>query len=118
MVNHGVKPGFSALSEGQWRDLAKGILKAELKRQNLTYGDLAEKLVKIGVEENEASIRNKISRGAFTFVFALQAIQALELNFSLRRKPSEGHTIDLPTGNSIELSQEALEALKKMVLGD
>lgn len=57
--------------------MAKGMLKAELKRQNLTYEDLAAKLALLGVHENEASIRNKASRGTFSAVFLLQAMKAI-----------------------------------------
>ena len=68
------------LTDAQWRDLAKGMLKAELKRQNLTYADLSDRLAALGVDESEASIRNKISRGSFSFVFALQATKAIGLD--------------------------------------
>lgn len=68
------------LTDIQWRDIAKGMLKAELKRQNLTYADLSDRLAMLGVDESEASIRNKISRGSFSFVFALQATKAIGLD--------------------------------------
>ena len=68
------------LTDVQWRDIAKGMLKAELKRQNLTYADLSDRLATLGVDESEASIRNKISRGSFSFVFALQATKAIGLD--------------------------------------
>jgi hypothetical protein len=68
------------LTDAQWRDIAKGMLKMELKRQNLTYADLSERLAALGVEESEPSIRNKISRGSFSFVFALQATKAIGLD--------------------------------------
>lgn len=72
-------------TEDGWRDLAKGFLKAELKRQNLTYADLAERLVAIGVEETEASIRNKVNRGSFTFTFALQSFAAIGVDVRVAR---------------------------------
>ena len=66
------------MSEAEWADRAKGILKAEIKRRNLTYAELAERLDAIGVKETPDNINNKIARGKFTFVFALQCLTALE----------------------------------------
>jgi Domain of unknown function (DUF6471) len=60
-----------------WQEKVKGMLKAELKRRNLSYKDLAEKLSAIGVQETEANIKNKISRGGFTAVFLVQCLQAI-----------------------------------------
>ena len=72
-------------SDEQWRDLAKGMMKAELKRQNLTYEDLANRLVEMGLEETPTSVRNKIGRGSFSFVFALQALTAIGVRLKLSR---------------------------------
>ena len=66
------------MSEAEWADRAKGILKAEIKRRNLTYAELAARLDAIGVKETPDNINNKIARGKFTFVFALQCLTALE----------------------------------------
>ena len=63
--------------EIDWHAKVKGILKAELKRRNLTYRQLAEKLVEIGVHETERNINNKISRGGFTAVFFVQCLSAI-----------------------------------------
>lgn len=60
-----------------WQALVKGILKAELKRRNLSYADLAEKLRSVGVKDNERNISNKIARGSFTAVFFVQCMEAI-----------------------------------------
>ena len=60
-----------------WQLLVKGILKAELKRRNLSYADLAEKLRAIGVDDNDRNISNKIGRGSFTAVFFIQCMKAI-----------------------------------------
>ena len=39
---------------------------AELKRRNLSYADLADKLAELGINDNERNISNKIARGSFT----------------------------------------------------
>jgi len=61
----------------EWEDHAKGLLKAELKRRNISYADLVKKLAEIGVEESEPNLRNKLSRGKFTAVFMLQCLSAI-----------------------------------------
>ena len=65
------------MPDKDWQDRVKGLLKAELKRRNLSYKDLAEKLGEIGVSETESNIKNKISRGGFTAVFFVQCLAAI-----------------------------------------
>lgn len=64
-------------SQKDWEDQAKGLLKAELKRRNVSYAQLVEKLDSIGVNESEPNVRNKLSRGKFTAVFLLQCMEAI-----------------------------------------
>jgi hypothetical protein len=66
-----------------WVAYTKGLLKAEMKRRNLTYAGLAEKLAGIGVRDSEANLRNKISRGGFTGAFLIQCLCAMGVS-SLR----------------------------------
>jgi hypothetical protein len=65
------------VKEKEWEDRVKGMLKAELKRRNVTYADLVGKLADIGVMDSEPNIRNKISRGKFTAVFLVQCLEAI-----------------------------------------
>lgn len=60
-----------------WESKVKGLLKAELKRRNVTYQQLAEKLTTIGVSETPENIANKISRGKFTAVFLVQCLEVI-----------------------------------------
>ena len=60
-----------------WQSQVKGLLKAELKRRNLSYADLAEKLAEIGIKDNRRNITNKIGRGNFTAVFFVQCMEAI-----------------------------------------
>lgn len=55
----------------------EGLLKAELKRRNVTYAGLVEKLAAIGVHNSEPNIRNKLARGKFTSVFLVQCLEAI-----------------------------------------
>ena len=66
-----------AASTKQWQARVKGMLKAELRRRNLSYADLAQKLAAIGVRDTERNIANKIARGSFTAVFFFQCMQAI-----------------------------------------
>lgn len=63
-----------------WQDRTKGLLKAELKKRNVGYRELAEKLTAMGIAETETNIKNKISRGGFTAVFFLQCLIAVGCN--------------------------------------
>lgn len=65
------------VAEKEWEDRVKGMLKAELKRRNITYAELVGKLADIGVHESEPNVRNKISRGKFTAVFLMQCLTAI-----------------------------------------
>ena len=60
-----------------WEAKAANLLKAELKRKGVTYAALVEKLAEIGVDEKEANIKNKLSRGKFTAAFLLQCLSAV-----------------------------------------
>jgi len=61
----------------EWEARVKGLLKAELKRRNVSYAQLVEKLAVIGVVDSEPNIRNKLSRGKFTAVFLIQCLEAI-----------------------------------------
>ena len=60
-----------------WEDKAKGILKGELKRRNMTYAHLVSRLAEQGVKEEEHNLRNKVARGKFTAAFFLQSLSAI-----------------------------------------
>ncbi|MDB2415185.1 DUF6471 domain-containing protein [Rickettsiales bacterium] len=65
------------MNEKDWQDKVKGILKSELKRRNLSYKELADKLESIGVKDSERNIANKLARGSFTAVFFVQCLEAI-----------------------------------------
>ena len=64
-------------TDEKFEALAKGLLKAELKRRNMTYADLVGMLRRIGVKEEEHNLRNKVARGKFTAAFFLQCLTAI-----------------------------------------
>lgn len=61
----------------QYQAKAKGLLRAEMARRNLSYEDLAEKLKSIGIEETPKNLSNKIGRGSFTAGFFIQCLEAI-----------------------------------------
>ncbi|TAN50444.1 MAG: hypothetical protein EPN21_08920 [Methylococcaceae bacterium] len=70
-------------TQPDWNERASRYLKAELKRQGVTYDDLAARLNAIGFQETKASISNKISRGTFTAAFFLASLKVAGIH-SLR----------------------------------
>ena len=65
--------------EIDWADRASRFLKAELKRADVTYEELAARLNAKGWKETKASVANKLARGTFTATFFLATLAALEL---------------------------------------
>jgi hypothetical protein len=66
-----------ARTDRDWQAKIKGLLKAELKKRNLSYGDLTERLEALGVKEDKRNISNKIARGGFSAVFFFQCMEAI-----------------------------------------
>jgi Domain of unknown function (DUF6471) len=60
-----------------WKAQAKQIIRAELKRRDLSYADLAQRMYAIGLKVNERTIANKIATGGFSAVFFLQCMEAI-----------------------------------------
>ena len=53
------------------------FLKAELKRHNITYEELARRLTDMGDQETKASVANKLSRGQFSAIFFVDTLKAI-----------------------------------------
>jgi Domain of unknown function (DUF6471) len=62
-----------------WEERASRYLKAELKRADVTYEELAARLAKHGFKgETKASIANKLARGTYAATFLFAVLCALE----------------------------------------
>ena len=83
-----VRRAVEAMADADWTDYVKGILKGELKRRNVSYRELAEKLEPLGVKESERKIANKLARGSFTAVFFVQCLEAIGCHTVGLREPS------------------------------
>jgi ribose 1,5-bisphosphokinase PhnN len=69
-----------AKSEAELAERASRFLKAELKRANVTYEELAKRLKKHGLpNETQDSIKAKLKRGTFAATWFLAVLAALEL---------------------------------------
>ena len=64
------------MPDKEWQDRVKGIVKAELKRRNVSYQQLSERMAEMGIHETEKNIRNKLSRGGFSATFFVQCPEA------------------------------------------
>jgi hypothetical protein len=70
-----------AKTEAEIADRVSRYIKAELKRADVTYEGLAERLAKHGVKgETVDSIKSKLKRGTFAATFLLAVLAALELD--------------------------------------
>ena len=64
--------------EKEWADKVRRYLKAELKRADVTYAQLALRLREHGFEgETEASVNSKLVRGTFSVTFLLGCLAVL-----------------------------------------
>lgn len=63
--------------EQEWAHRARRFLRAEIKRAEISYAELAERLKEHGLHETEASIANKLSRGTFAATFFLATMKAI-----------------------------------------
>jgi hypothetical protein len=66
-----------SVKERELIERTKRFIKAELKRADVTYEELAERLRDHGLEETKGSIAAKISRGAFPATFFIAVMKAI-----------------------------------------
>jgi hypothetical protein len=65
--------------QNKWSDIAKGLLKAELVKRNISFKDLATLLKEeYGIDENPTNLSNKIARGTFSASFMIQCLKVIK----------------------------------------
>jgi hypothetical protein len=69
-----------AKTEAEIAERAARFLKAELKRADVTYEDLAKRLREHGLNETRDSIAAKLKRGTFAATFLIGCVAALEMD--------------------------------------
>jgi hypothetical protein len=70
--------GF-AKDEAEIAERTARFLKAEMKRADVTYEELAKRLRAHGLNETRDSIASKLKRGTFAATFFLACVAALEM---------------------------------------
>ena len=63
-----------------WNAYAKGVLRAEMSKRQISYDDLVKLLAEHGLEESNANLRNKVSRGSFSAAFLFQCLAAMQVS--------------------------------------
>jgi hypothetical protein len=64
-------------SSDEWADYARRHLKAELKRADVGYAELARRLTEMGLPETEGSVTVKINRGTYPAWFLFAVMKAI-----------------------------------------
>jgi len=66
------------MTDKDWQDRLKGMVKAELAKRNINYVQLAGLLEEAyGVTETPQNLSNKIARGKFSAVFMVQVLEVI-----------------------------------------
>lgn len=68
------------MTEKEYIQKAKTIIKTELVKRDIDYPKLADMLQKKGIDENRNNLSNKINRGTFSFIFVMQVFDALGID--------------------------------------
>lgn len=61
----------------EWANRSRRFLKAELKRAEVTYEELANRLKAMGIPETKGSVTVKVNRGAYPAWFFFAAMKAI-----------------------------------------
>jgi len=69
------------MTEKEYIQKAKTIIKTELVKRDIDYPKLADMMKDIGIDENRNNLSNKINRGTFSFVFVMQVFDTLGIEF-------------------------------------
>ena len=66
------------------KNKAKEFIKNELKKRKISYIKLSNLMKENGFKYSENTIRSKINRGSFSFVFFLEVCRSLNLQIELK----------------------------------
>lgn len=65
------------MSEQDWKEHVRGLVKAELAKRNVNYIRLSKMLSEKGIDESPQNLSNKISRGTFGAIFMIQILEII-----------------------------------------
>ena len=63
------------------REWATKVIRTHMVKTGCTYGDLVDRLALLGIEDNEANLRNKVTRGTFSAAFMAQCLAAMGVQY-------------------------------------
>lgn len=70
-----------------WKKKARSLIKTELAKRDMGYNELSSLLSEMDIDEKPSNLSNKINRGTFSMVFALQIFEAIGVErISLKEK--------------------------------
>jgi Domain of unknown function (DUF6471) len=69
-----------ASTSEKWAGHAKRHLKAELKRADVNYAEVARRLTEMGIPETDTSVAAKVNRGTFPAWFLFAVMRAIGLH--------------------------------------
>lgn len=65
------------MSSADWSTACSRLLKGEIARADITLAKLARRLQRLGVQETEVTLKNKLYRGTFSMALFVQCMRAL-----------------------------------------
>ena len=68
------------MASENWKEAATRLLRVEMQRRGATFKELSRRLELLGVEIASPQLSNNVNRGAFSLVFFLQCMRALEVD--------------------------------------
>lgn len=83
--------------DAAWARIASRAIRVALTRRDVSYAQLADELVELGVSESARSVEGKVQRGTFRFSFFFKRSAHLKSNC-----PSCGYMrlVEAPLGSS------------------
>ena len=66
------------------KNRAKEFIKDILKKRNLTYNMLSQKMKEKGYIYSDNTIRTKVNRGSYSFVFLLEVCDSLDVEIEIK----------------------------------
>lgn len=67
-------------NEEEWIAFTRQLLRAHMTLAGFRFADLSRALARIGVDESEVNLRNRIGRGRFSAVLMLQCLRAMDVD--------------------------------------
>lgn len=65
--------------EEGWFELARQLIRTHMTLRQYRFEDLRQALARLGIDEPEVNLRNRIGRGHFSAAFMLQCLRAMEI---------------------------------------